>query len=1016
MSSPCSEQGCSGRTQSDRCGRTTRRHRKADALPAKHLVIPAGSFHDHAMRPFLIALLLGMAGIAGHAATSEKADPKLRSDAGLTWSGLPWITRYTSAQHGAHPLSFAVLPLPGGEVLVANAEGVLRYFGGRWQLLDLTGMATARSLALSADGTLYVGGYHQFGRLQRDSSGQYRLDNLAERFFPTRAGAPLGEIWELHVTSTGAYFGAREELLFLGTDETAQRWKPERPIARSFRLGEEIWLREEGGRLQQLVDDRLQVRQDNVPSLVDLWRDDSGSLQMLSDERGFLSLTADVLQTRQAAAIESLIAARPYTTLHTRDGGLLVGCLNGELYWYDPALELRHRWAVSRFPVLDMAEDHASGLWIVTEGEILRLDLSQQWSHLGQASGYGGTLNVGLARAGETLLGTSIGLYADDGNQPVRLIALSGEEVRDLLEVEEGVLSAGSAGVHLWQGQTLSAIVEDANALWLLRSDIDPNLLYVVEDSGLLIIERIDARWQESSRVVDPAYRFKSLAEDPRSLLLWAGQIDDDPFRISLSDDGRRILAAERINAGLERPAGTDSNVVRYQDQILVGTRSGLFRWTGSQFQSARLGDLDTLLAPRLDEMFLSECADLTLAATSRVLIQHTAENWTALPLPGSSQGRGVVGIKCAPEGALLATWGGLSWYRQEAAGHSEDPDPVRVEEALLQTPGRPLERLPLQADEPTIPAGANLSIRFAHPSPAADWSTQSRLWPIETDWQDHPSHGQRQLTALSAGHYQLQLRARHSSEQTTPVSQFGFAVQPPWHRQWWLQLAFLLLILTLSWALARWRLHALELRNRQLETLVAERTQSLWQRTTELEAANLRLATLADQDGLTAVANRRRLDQALQQAFDDSLRGDRPLCLLMIDLDHFKQYNDGHGHQQGDERLRRTAQRLQQALRWPRALLARYGGEEFVAILPEADLDSALNIAESLRQAACGDDVGTDRQTVSIGLAERRAHRAGDPAALLAIADKALYAAKGAGRDRVEVAPAPSHSPGAGR
>jgi diguanylate cyclase (GGDEF)-like protein len=980
------------------------------------------------MKPLLLASLLGLAFIAGDAVASPVSEAKVEPTAGsrLAWSGLPWITRYTSAEHGAHPLSFAVQPVPGGEVFVANADGLLRYFGGRWQLLDLPDMATTRSLVLTVDGELYVGGYHHFGRLRHDDDGQFRLDNLDERFFPASTGAPLGEIWELHSTSTGTYFGARDELLLLDTDGQTWRWRPENSISRSFQLGEEIWLRDTGGNLLQLVDRQLLSRLAEVPSLVALWRDSSGVLQMLSDERGFLSLDEDGLQARNAAATASLITARPYTLLHTSDGGLLVGCLSGEIYWYGPKLDLRHRWMVSRYPILDMAEDDELGLWIVTEGEILRLDLSPQWRHLGPASGYGGTLNIGLATATETLLGTSIGLYRDDGSSPLQLVGVAGEEVRDLLTVEEGVITAGSAGVHLWRDNAILPIVEDANALWLLRSRLDPDLLYVVEDAGLLIIERIDGRWRESARAVDPAYRFMSLLEDPRSLMLWAGQIDDDPFRISLTSDGRRIVSAERVSRGLQRPPGTDSNVVRYQDEILVGTRSGLFRWVGDHFQSARLtalDPLDTLLKPRFDEMILSECGELQLAATSRALVQHTAGSWSALPLPGSGQGRGVVGVKCAPDGALLATWGGLSWYRPTpmttAAGESAVPKtraerPVRLEQALLQRSGRSSERLPLQTAELAIPSGANLSLSFAHPSPAADWTTQSRLWPIEADWQSHASHGQRQLTALSAGRYELQLRAIHSHEQASPLTRFAFTVQPPWHRQWWVQTAVLLLLLGLTWALARWRLRTLEQRNSQLEAVVAERTQSLWQRTTELEAANQRLAALADQDGLTGVANRRRLDHEMQQAFDDSLQGDRAFSLLMIDLDHFKQFNDSHGHQRGDARLRQTAQRMLQALRWPRALLARYGGEEFVAILPDADLDSARTIAEGLRRAAAAAEVAHERQTVSIGLAERRAHGAADASTLLALADKALYAAKDAGRDRVESAPTATDLKGA--
>ncbi len=968
--------------------------------------------------PRLLAAVICLAMLTPVGAGTETM---LSGEAGAgapTWSGQPWIDRYGAAQHGANPLSFAVLPTATGEVYVANAEGLLRYYGGRWQLLELGEMDTSRSLALTANGELHVGGYHRFGRVQRDERGQYTLERLDEQFFPDRRGAPLGEIWELHSTPAGVYYGARDELLFLAADGSIDRWKPERPIAKTFRLGEDIWLREEGGRLNQLVDGQLLTRLQDVPRLVSLWRGASGDLRLLTEEGGFASLDNGTLRPLAAAAEAELLAAKPYTSLHTDTGEVLVGCLDGTVYWYDAQLRLRHRWAVSRFPILNMARDHEDGLWIVTEGEILRLDLRPQWRHLGPASGYGGTLNVGLGLPGLTLLGTSVGLYVDQGRSPLQLVALDGEEVRDLLADGADALVAGSAGVHQWREGSLHSIVEDANVLWLLRSRLDTNLIYAVEDAGLIIIERVQDQWRETARVIDPAYRFNSLAEDPRILQLWAGQIDDDPFRISLTEDGRRMLAAERVSAGLERPDGTDSVVVRHQDDILAGTINGLRRWTGERFVPVEVGELGRLLAPHHDELFIQECGpELTMAATSRALLKRDNETWSVLPLPGNRQGRGVVAIKCiADAGALIASWSGLSWYRPAPDSEVAPLQAVALEHVLLQRSGAPTEPLPLRGPPIALPPGANLTLSFAHPALAGGWITQSRLWPVEDNWQSHSSYGERQLTTLSAGHYELQLRARDSSLRVTPTTAFSFSVSPPWHRLWWVQSIALLVLLALTWALARWRLHALEWRNQQLETTVTERTQTLWQRTAELESANQRLAALADQDGLTGVANRRRLDHELQQAFDASLQGDRAFSLLMIDLDNFKQYNDRHGHQNGDERLRSTAQLLQQTLRWPRSLLARYGGEEFVAILPDAPLDDARVVADQLLAATRGTVDPHARQTVSIGLAERRAHAAASPEALLAMADRALYAAKDAGRDRVEIhrTDATPHPPGA--
>ena len=163
-------------------------------------------------------------------------------------------------------------------------------------------------------------------------------------------------------------------------------------------------------------------------------------------------------------------------------------------------------------------------------------------------------------------------------------------------------------------------------------------------------------------------------------------------------------------------------------------------------------------------------------------------------------------------------------------------------------------------------------------------------------------------------------------------------------------------------------------------------------------------LEGLARTDGLTGIANRRAFDETLAAELAQLARSGAPLSLLLIDLDHFKRFNDTHGHQAGDRFLVDVATVWQRELR-PSDSLARYGGEEFVVVLPNCSTDAALRVAARLRGAVPG------RETVSVGVAT---HGPGETAAeLIARADAALYRAKKGGRDRVvasdsEAAPAP--------
>ncbi|MGZ0717578.1 diguanylate cyclase [Pseudomonas palleroniana] len=164
-------------------------------------------------------------------------------------------------------------------------------------------------------------------------------------------------------------------------------------------------------------------------------------------------------------------------------------------------------------------------------------------------------------------------------------------------------------------------------------------------------------------------------------------------------------------------------------------------------------------------------------------------------------------------------------------------------------------------------------------------------------------------------------------------------------------------------------------------------------------------LSELAATDALTGLANRRVLDQRLQLEWDRAQRSTEPLTLLMIDVDHFKAFNDRHGHQGGDEALRTVAQVISANIRRPADLAARYGGEEFAVVLPHTDVKGAWVIAEHIRSSVehLPRVPGAEQPiTVSIGMSTWDKHSPMSLETLLLSADQALYEAKYSGRNRI--------------
>jgi diguanylate cyclase (GGDEF)-like protein len=180
------------------------------------------------------------------------------------------------------------------------------------------------------------------------------------------------------------------------------------------------------------------------------------------------------------------------------------------------------------------------------------------------------------------------------------------------------------------------------------------------------------------------------------------------------------------------------------------------------------------------------------------------------------------------------------------------------------------------------------------------------------------------------------------------------------------------------------------------------------WSRRSFLETRLI--AEIAEHDTLTGAKNRRVFDEHVEHLWTRASQGGKAVAVLLVDVDHFKAYNDRYGHQAGDEALRRVAQVLMSFVQGEDSVLARYGGEEFAAVLYDVNATKALECAERMRHAV--EELRIEHRgartpsavTISVGLAFLEPSRERGPRGALQLADQALYEAKIKGRNRVEL------------
>jgi diguanylate cyclase (GGDEF)-like protein len=275
----------------------------------------------------------------------------------------------------------------------------------------------------------------------------------------------------------------------------------------------------------------------------------------------------------------------------------------------------------------------------------------------------------------------------------------------------------------------------------------------------------------------------------------------------------------------------------------------------------------------------------------------------------------------------------------------------------------------------------------------------RSQLVGVDEGFGEWTQARTRRLSALAPGDYELRVEARDYAGTPGTPRALKISIGARWWEQSVVRAGSGVLLLALAVSLVLLYNRGLRARQRHLKRTVAERTR-------EIRAANARLTELSYQDPLTGVANRRRLMEAMNPAIERAQTRRLPIGLMLIDVDHFKRYNDRHGHLAGDMALRAIAQALQSATR-EQDLVARFGGEEFVCLLIDADIEVVAHCAERMRaliEALPPRVLGNRSQTVtiSVGVLSRIPAQGEHAADLLRDADQALYRAKHEGRNCV--------------
>lgn len=452
------------------------------------------------------------------------------------------------------------------------------------------------------------------------------------------------------------------------------------------------------------------------------------------------------------------------------------------------------------------------------------------------------------------------------------------------------------------------------------------------------------------------------------------------------------------------------------QGVLWIGTYAGLTRYKDGVFKRLGAehavpgGTVFSILEDGRGNLWLGTRRGIAVVKKQDLddVIDDRKESWSLITLDESD---GMESRECVA-GAYPPAWksrDGKLWFPTVKGLAVVDPDGIAVDDQpvplVIQSVTADGESVPRRQPVRLAPGRRRLEFYFAALSFTSPEKTRYRfrLGGFENDWVESGARRVAVYTNLPPGRYVFRVTATNSDGiWNKDDTAFEFFLKPYFYQTIFFYILSSLAVIIAGIAAFSLRVRRLKARERKLVALVKDRTK-------RLAEANRALGRLALLDHLTEIANRRQFHKVLENEWRRATRGKNPLSLIMIDIDHFKAYNDSFGHQSGDEALKAVASALKSCVHRPADMVARYGGEEFIVLLADTASEGALAVADRLRLAV--EDLNIDhprsetggKLTISVGAATAIPKKMAFSSLLVGAADEALYRAKQGGRNRVE-------------
>lgn len=925
--------------------------------------------------------------------------------------GAPLMQRYTAKDYNANPQHSTITTDKAGQLYVGNLEGILRFDGTTWELIELPGRQIVRDLVRANDGKIYVASYDTFGELVNDKNGKPKFEELLTLSGLQGKDRHVGHVWEVVYTDLGVYFRAEENLFFISYDrKTTQHWPLSENVRSVFPQANILYARVDGVGFCKFEKGKFILQPGGevfanqpLPGMIDM-----GGWRLLVSDEGFYRADQFGIKRLPNNAGAELKDSGAYEVLALADGSFVVGTKQGDLFRFGKDFTVLERLKLGSFSIAAISTDNEGGLWVATEGDLVRLAMPSPWSYLDATQGVQGVAYDFEWHDNALWTASSSGI--------ARIVPLpngsSRYEHKPWAAYEAYVLNSSDAGLLIGHREGLMVLEKGSETPRNLEHDLnnavsvfevsrfDKNIIYALSNNDIFVLSKSTGKWEIRKKLPLGDAGVDTIAEIAAGEI-WISDNYAGPQRWRLNPQTFDIVEKTTFTKkdGLALDGEQPQHLYRLDGKLHLVLRDNGYVFDGKRFNPEISPPFSLVARPH--EFYVAETEMGTYAYTTREMWfrPNQQAQWQPLRMGlGSAAGYGTVRLN--RDGVVrLSTWGGILQYNDKEKTTLAEPLSLKFEYVIANSPDNKSNiSLPTVSSYSNVevPAGYSLKMRFSLVSLASGVEFRYRMRQLSDEWSGW-SDRDLFIRAQPPGDYVLELQARTRAGREAEAISYRYTVLPHWYEILWVRFLILISAIAAVFLLTYWiirrRVSKYREDNLKLEKRISERTM-------ELESLNQKLSELATEDSLTGVLNRRALEQGLQREWYRCLDQRRPLSALMIDVDHFKQFNDKYGHLEGDVLLREIAQTLKNNHDAKRELLARFGGEEFALLLPGINLDDAMQRADKIRQTVSQHNRNV---TVSIGVAGFVPSIQMEQISLLRRADAALYRAKRAGRNRVE-------------